>query len=328
MEPVRLVAFRNDIVGNKLHTQRGQPPFRFRCPCQILGVRFLEEPSVVRPDALRIGVFDGEHPVAQRPTIPGRHPVLLAAMGTRQPATGHRSIHAKLDPAASAPARSVDRIHLGQLATGMADEDIPRMPAILSEEIAGEQVDILSAAIAAQDLDPEEILHRHRIRAVNNATRGVEVSNLLLERRPQAGCRGAVGIEINVVELLADDPPRHRIDVETEDLAAQPVGLKDRSTAAHKRIGDADPVQPVRAIERLPQWGVGELRQQEPPEERARPPGEPFVDRDDWTIVLLNLLLPQGEVGDERNIEVFLDHGGSWDTNSPALSSCRKPPAP
>ena len=67
------------------------------------------------------------------------------------------------------------------------------MPAILGEEVAWEQVDILSASIATQDFDPEEILHRHRIRSVHNAPRGVEMSDLLFERRPQARSRGSVG---------------------------------------------------------------------------------------------------------------------------------------
>ena len=45
---------------------------------------------------------------------------------------------------------------------------------------------------------------------------------------------------------------------------------------------------------------------------RTRTPCEPLVDRDDWPIILLDLLLAKSERGDEIDAEVCLNgHGGT-----------------
>jgi hypothetical protein len=47
-----------------------------------------------------------------------------------------------------------------------------------------------------------------------------------------------------------------------------------------------------------------------PAEQRTRPPGKPFVHGYDRSVILLDLLFPKGERGDERNVEAFFyGHG-------------------
>ena len=51
-----------------------------------------------------------------------------------------------------------------------------------------------------------------------------------------------------------------------------------------------------------------ELREQKRPKKRPRPARKPFVNRDDRAIILLNLLLPEGKLRNEWNIEAVFDH--------------------
>ena len=49
----------------------------------------------------------------------------------------------------------------------------------------------------------------------------------------------AVGGEVQVEDLLADYPPRHRVDVQTGDGAANAVGFEEGRASAHERVEDA-----------------------------------------------------------------------------------------
>src|SRR5438045_1430818 len=62
------------------------------------------------------------------------------------------------------------------------------------------------------------------------------------------------------------------------------------------------------AVVALRNWFIDELREQQRPEERSRPPREPFMHGDDRPVILLNLLLAQSQPGDERNIKMSLNH--------------------
>ena len=113
-----------------------------------------------------------------------------------------------------------------------------------------------------------------------------------------------------MLEFLADNPVGHGVDIAAKHLAAQPVGLDERCAAAHEGVGDLQAFQIVGFEEVIPQAARYELRQQETAKQRTGPPGKPLVHGDDRTVVLLDLLLAESEVGDEGEVEGFLDHCG------------------
>ena len=59
--------------------------------------------------------------------------------------------------------------------------------------------------------------------------------------------------------------------------------------------------------EALREGPVAEFSEREAAKQRAGPPGEPFVDGDDWTVVLLNLLLAAGHLRDQGDVEEGFD---------------------
>ena len=61
----------------------------------------------------------------------------------------------------------------------------------------------------------------------------------------------------------------------------------------------------------LPEGSVAELSEEKASKERARPAGKPFVNGDDGTVILLDLLFPQRQGGNKRNIESFFDGHGA-----------------
>ena len=81
----------------------------------------------------------------------------------------------------------------------------------------------------------------------------------------------------------------------TDDVAPDPVRLKQRRAAAHKGIGNGHALETVRTIIAILHRRVAKLREQQPTEQRPRTPREPLTNRDDRAIVLLNLLFTQRE---------------------------------
>lgn len=114
-------------------------------------------------------------------------------------------------------------------------------------------------------------------------------------------------------DLPADDPVGHGVDVEAGNVAPHPVRLDQRGAAPHERVGDGDPFQVVGAVECLPERLVAVFGEQQTAKQCPRSPGKPLVHGDDRPVVLLDLLFPQGQVGDEGDVEVFFyGHGGSY----------------
>ena len=111
-----------------------------------------------------------------------------------------------------------------------------------------------------------------------------------------------------MLDFLFDDPIRHGVDIEAGHLATQAVRFQERRPAPHEGIGNPEVLQIVRPVEGLAKRTVREFGQQQSPEQGPRPPGEPLMHCDDRPVVLLDLLLPQRQIGDERYIEVFFDH--------------------
>ena len=92
------------------------------------------------------------------------------------------------------------------------------------------------------------------------------------------------------------------------DCAAKTIGFEQGRASSHKGIEDAHVLERMPLIKGLTQWNIGEFSQQQRPEERSRTPSKPLMHGNDWPVVLLNLLFPQSQVGDKRDVKSSLNH--------------------
>ena len=181
------------------------------------------------------------------------------------------------------------------------------MASVLGEQIAWKQIDGRTAGYAVQHLHPQKRLHGH-VRVPVARTQGpVVAADLGTQRGDQPIGSTLVGFNVDRLELLADDPGGHRIDVESFDIASDAVRLDERRSAPHERVGDSQSWEIVRSKEEILQTTLTELSEHEATKQSTGTAGEPFVDADDWAIVLLDLLLPERHRGDQRDVEATFD---------------------
>lgn len=109
-------------------------------------------------------------------------------------------------------------------------------------------------------------------------------------------------------DFLLDDPIGHGVDVESDNITAEPVGLYEWSAAAHEWIGNLDPFQTVCLIKGLMQGPIAKFGKQQAAEQRSGSSSKPLVDCDNWPVVLLNLLFMQSQVRYERDVEFLFYH--------------------
>jgi hypothetical protein len=186
-------------------------------------------------------------------------------------------------------------------------ENEVRVPRVLGDEIAGEEVDVPATSTALLLLHPKEILDPGAILAFD-ACRRVQLSDGLLNigryllriisQRPA----------ICTAEFLADHPERHRVNVEADDIAAGAVRFEKRRAPAHEWVGDGDSFEMLAIEIGSPQGWVSKLGQEETAEECTGTTGEPFVDADHRPVVLLDLFFFGREASYEAHVEGVLDH--------------------
>ena len=302
-----LVARRDRVVGDE--ARREPPPVfagRVRAR-EIVRVGPLEEAPPVLSLPPVIVVFDGEQAMPQGAAGFARIGVRMPAARTVAAASARRPRQPERAAAGRAFPGVVAVRGLVEIAAGRADEHVGRVAPVGRQQVSGEQIDRLAAPRAVERLDPQERLHRHLGVAVARAEGAVIASDLAAQRVDQAPGGPSVRGQIEMVDLLADDPGGHRIEVESLHVAAESIRLDQGGAAAHERVGDAPAGQVVAGKEGVLQWAGSELGQQEAAEQRAGPACEPLVNADDRAVVLLYLLLPQRQAGDQGNVEVALD---------------------
>jgi hypothetical protein len=133
----------------------------------------------------------------------------------------------------------------------------------------------------------------------------VEVSNLVTDLRDDAVRSARELFQIDWLDRLPNQPVRDRIDITADHAKTESQCFKNSGAAAHKRISD-DTLDVIAAPIRFIQWCVGKLRQHQTAEYASWPASEPFVDADNWSIRLLDLLLAEGKGRDEGRIELSL----------------------
>lgn len=214
----------------------------------------------------------------------------------------------ELSGASSARSRVVAVGDLRQLAAVGAQHHVLRVTGVAGNQIAGEQIDAGAAVLAVHCLDPQEVLHRHVGITVERTVGKVGVSDLDLPDESVGGA--SIRDDVQMVDLFTDHPCRHRIDVEAQDVTADPIRFEQWSTAAHEWIGDGAPGEIVGGEEALGEGLVTELGERQSAKQRARSPGEPLVNGDDRPVVLLDLLFTPGHCRDERDVETGFDGHG------------------
>jgi len=303
----RLVAGRNAFVRHEAGAY-SSPSLRCRRNAgKVLRVGLLEEAPPVSGLAVRIVVLDGEEPVVQRAAALAGIGIAMAAMGTIASAPAGRPAPQKLGPAPCADARVVTVLNFVKVAAGRTDHNSPRVSPVLGKHITGKEVEWSAASLAGEHLDPEERFDRYVLVAMKRASGAIVAVDLDAERFHQNCCGPFVGVDIQLPDLLTDNPGRHRVDVEPFDIAADAVRLDQGRAAAHEGIGDLEAGETVRSEERLSKPILAVLRQEKAAKESARPTREPLVDRDDRPVILLDLLLAERHPGNERNVESTLD---------------------
>jgi hypothetical protein len=214
-----------------------------------------------------------------------------------------RSFDSQASVAVSALAGSTEVGNLVELTAVGTDQNVLRVSRVIGNEVAGEEIDVLAASCTVEHLDPQEILHRHVGIAVERASGAIAGADVALQRRQQrVGCL-AVDAKIKVLDLFADDPRRHRVDIESEHVAADAVSLQEGGAAAHEGIGDNSLGKIVCDKIALGKRTLGELGEYQAAEEGAGAAGKPFMDGDDRSVILLDLLLLERQSGDQGDIE-------------------------
>ena len=110
-----------------------------------------------------------------------------------------------------------------------------------------------------------------------------------------------------MLDLLADDPGRHRVDVESIHVASDAIRLDERRSPSHERIGNPQSRKVVRSKELVLQATLTELREQEATKQGSGTASEPLVNADDRAVVLLDLLLAERHFGDQGDVEPTFD---------------------
>ena len=112
-----------------------------------------------------------------------------------------------------------------------------------------------------QHLDPKEGFHGYIGVAVEGARCSVILADFGVQRVDERACGLLIGRNIQVLDFFADDPRRHRVDIETLYCTAKSVRLNQRRPTAHKRVCDAEVRQVIRPEEAVFQAILDELRE-------------------------------------------------------------------
>lgn len=217
---------------------------------------------------------------------------------------------------ANAGARVVWIRNFVQVAAGVADKNIGRVPRVLGEHIAGEQIEALGAGRAGAGLDPEEILDVGIGTSGHWATSLVEATDFTRQVRDELLGGLLIGGKIEGLDLFADNPCGHWINICADDITTKAISFEKWRAATHERVGHGDPLEAVGAIVSLIDGLRAELREEKATEESPRSPGKPFMNCDDWAVVLLNLFFAQCQFGYECNIKVSFNHQGTCSPRS------------
>ena len=245
VQPVGFVSGQNLLVRDETGGGLSPPLHSVSHASNVLGVGFLEETALVTRFPLRVVVLDGEKAVLKGVSGFSGVDVGVAAVGagTTSPACG--SGLGQAGSTCRAISRACAVVDLVEIAASRTDQDILRMTPILGEKVAREEIEGHPAGFAVEQLDPQKGLHGY----VGVAVAGAGCPVIFTDLCPQASdeSRGCpfIGRNVKVLDLLADDPRRHRVYIEALHGASEAVRLDQRRPAPHERVRDADARQVI-----------------------------------------------------------------------------------
>ena len=139
----------------------------------------------------------------------------------------------------------------------------------------------------------------------------IEPANFILQVSDQMLTGDTIGIEVKMLDFLLYDPVGHRVDIVADNIATETIGFEEGRATTHEGIGYAEPLKMVCTVKRFFQRGFCKLGEQQAAKEGSGPAGKPFVNGNDGPVVLLDLFLPQGQIGYEGYIKIALNHWAS-----------------
>lgn len=158
--------------------------------------------------------------------------------------------------------------HLRESATAGAQHDLLRVAGVAGDEIPGEEIDLGAAMLAVGCLDPEKVLHGHVGIAIERTVRDVRVADLGRKLLDESVGGASVGVGVEVLDLFADHPRRHRIDVDAQHVTTDPVRFEQWSSAPHEGIRDRSSREVVGCEEGLGEWAVAEFGERQAAKQR------------------------------------------------------------
>ena len=307
MQPIGFVSGQNLLVGHEAGGKSSPPLGRVRHALKVLGVRLLEETALVPRLPFRVVVFDGEEAVLKGAAGFSGIDVGVSAAGAIATAPARGPGLAKQGSTRTAVAREAAVLYLVEVTASRAYQNVFGVSRVLGEKVARKQVERRSAGRAIEHLDPEEGFHGY----IGVAVQGAGCPVIRIDIRAQVVDEGvggsSVGRYVEVLDLLADDPGRHRVDIEALHVASDPVCLDQRRPPAHERVCDLDSRKVVRFEIYVCQPAIPEFRQDEAAKQGSWSAGKPLVNADDGAVVLLDLLFPERHLRDQGNIETPFD---------------------
>jgi len=134
--------------------------------------------------------------------------------------------------AVMAPAHAFEATHLIQFAAVCTHQHVLGVSRVVGEQIARKQIDLMTARRTGQRLDPQKVFYEHIAVAVMHAVGSIDIADRARQIRNELVRCDTILFKIDVFDFLADNPGRHWIDVESHHVAADPVRLDKRTSAA------------------------------------------------------------------------------------------------
>ena len=193
----------------------------------------------------------------------------------------------------------------------MAQKNILRMPYVGRQEIARKQVHRVIALAAGNGFYPQKVFDVSIFIPAQIASSTVKKTDFLLHLHTQGVGRLEIRIQVEMFDLLFNDPIGHRVYIETGDVTPKPICLYEWRSTAHERIGNLDTFQMIGPIKAFAEWRLAKLGKQQTPEQCSGSARKPLMYRYNGSVVLLNLLFAQRKIGDKGNVEILFDH--AWE---------------
>ena len=221
MEAVGLIAAENFLIGYKAWNECC-PPFSYcLIPGKVLGIWLLEESTAVFVAAVRIVVFDSKHAMPRRAGIGSRICINMSATRAGASVPPRRAVFPQGGTTLTALSGALLVVDIIQFAATMANQDVFRVTRVIGNKIAGKQVYRKSTSIAVCCLDPKKVFDRNVTVTKERAVGSIGGADLLSQRLNQRTRGRAIGFQIQVFNLFANNPRSHWIDVKSLHVATE-----------------------------------------------------------------------------------------------------------